>query len=162
MASSTSPDATATTPAAPAGTAAEVRTRRERLRRAMAHLEATLARPVGGDPTAWHDEIRRSVLDLGLAVADHTRETEAEDGLLASIVADAPRLVNRVRRLQAEHDALATACTRLAERLAEDDEDDVDRVREEGVSLLTVLAHHRQVGSDLLYEAYNIDVGAGD
>lgn len=147
---------------APEGISDEVRNRRQRLRRAMAHLEAGLANPVAGDPLGWQDEVRRSVLDLGLALADHTTETEADDGLLASIVDDAPRLANQVERLRKEHDTLSASTTALAEHLAAHKSGDIDRIREEGIALLSALARHRQVGSDLLYEAYMIDVGTGD
>jgi hypothetical protein len=38
----------------------------------------------------------------------------------------------------------------------------MDRVRRDLLQLLGRLTHHRQLGADLLYEAYVLDVSVGD
>ena len=42
------------------------------------------------------------------------------------------------------------------------DVEQVKDVREEALGLLQAIARHRQRGADLIYEAYSVDIEAGD
>ena len=41
-------------------------------------------------------------------------------------------------------------------------EDDIDDLRERATELLGHIVRHRQRGADLIYEAYETDIGGGD
>jgi hypothetical protein len=98
--------------------------------------------------------------DLRSALQRHVVETEADGGLLNQILTDAPRLANAVYRLRQDHVELSDAVAALLIRPAPGNGDSA-AIRDAGLSLLGQLARHRQRGADLLYEAYNVDVGGG-
>lgn len=130
------------------------RERRIELKHAMSELELAAA-GAAGDAT-WIDGLRLALAELDEALDAHVAEVEADDGLLAELIADAPRLASRVRRLRDEHQLLAgrvQACRAML------DEPDPHEIRQEILDLLVALAHHRHTGADLVYEAYNVDIG---
>ena len=134
------------------------RVRRIELREAMERLEATVARPA--IPDGWSDAVDASLRQLQEALEAHIREVEAPDGLLADIVDMAPRLVSEVETIKDEHRELARSGARARETLRGDGVASVTEVRRRVMSFLGRLAIHRQRGSDLVYEAYNDDIGA--
>jgi len=68
-----------------------------------------------------------------------------------------------MNRLQADHDPLRDAAAALAASLdAVAGDADVDGVREAGVELIQRLLVHRHRGAELVYDAYWVDVSAGD
>ena len=82
-----------------------------------------------------------------------------EDGLYAELLDHAPRLARQVQVLIREHAAIAATMSALQRR---------DRhCRTYGwrssargpVELLRELSRHRQRGADLVYEAYETDIG---
>ena len=137
----------------------EIRERREALLGAIADLEAALAAPVSD--ARWHDGVGEALATLHVTIAEHVVATEAPDGILQRVRADAPRLSNAVDRLAAEHVTLTHDTESLIDRLGGADPTVVDSqaFREEGLALLAAVVRHRPRGADLLYEAYNGDVG---
>jgi hypothetical protein len=130
------------------------RERRSELKHAMSALELAAA-GAAGDP-AWIDALREALAEVRVVFDAHVEEVEASDGLLAELVAEAPRLSNRVNRLHDEHPELSQridACVALLE------EGDPHEIRGEVLDLLVALARHRHAGADLVYEAYNVDIG---
>jgi hypothetical protein len=86
--------------------------------------------------------------------------TEAEGGLYADITERAPRLANKVKQLLVEHDTLAALSDEVLGKVqAADPEADVTQLREDVTELMGRIARHRQRGSDLVYEAYVVDLG---
>ena len=81
------------------------------------------------------------------------------DGLYVDILETAPRLSGAVARLTKEHAEISDLVDDLLARQATLASEDVDQVRGLGTSLLGLLVSHRQRGSDLVYEAYEFDVG---
>ena len=77
----------------------------------------------------------------------------------------APRLAGKLRRLQDEHPSVAqqigTALGRLegGEVGGEDSSWPLDRARDDLQRLLGSIVRHRQSGADLVWEAYNVDIG---
>lgn len=137
----------------------EVRARRVRLRSAMDTLEAALAAPVAGRVADWWAAVASCLEDLRSALQRHITAAEADGGLLTQILTDAPRLANTVNRLRQDHVELADVVDALVARPAPTDS---AAIREAGLELLGRLARHRRLGAHLLYEAYSVDVGAGD
>jgi hypothetical protein len=136
------------------------RIRRNELHAAMARLEATVAKPAA--PNGWADAVDTSLMELEDALRAHIREVEGPDGLLAEIVEVAPRLVAEVETIKKEHVDLVRSWTRARQSLRGDGIASATEVRRRVISLLGRLAIHRQRGSDLVYEAYNVDIAAAD
>ncbi|MFZ0012572.1 MAG: hypothetical protein WAL25_00525, partial [Acidimicrobiia bacterium] len=73
------------------------------------------------------------------------------------ILDESPRLAAAVAEIRDEHLVLADAVTTLNRVIATGD---TERIRRKVTSLLGRIALHRQLGADLVYEAYNVDIGA--
>lgn len=73
-----------------------------------------------------------------------------------------PRLVNAVRVVKREHQVLLNEMSRLEAVTGLSEGADEQGVRRDLLRLLHDVAAHRQRGSDLIYEAYFVDVEAGD
>jgi hypothetical protein len=143
---------------APTELLAQVRRRRAELRAAMGGLEQALGSPVAGRD--WAGSVRHALIQVDADFRMHVEVTEGPRGLYEQVLGDAPRLAGRVRRLTDEHRTLAVT---VGELLAQSEQpaDSVDAagLRRAGTDLLARLARHRQAGADLLYEAYESDVG---
>ena len=106
----------------------------------------------GGQPSAYGS--------AGLAgtFAEHMVVTEGPDGLYAELLDHAPRLARGVHVLIREHAAVLAAITGL--RLpGRPPETTSTELRGWGGDLLRALSRHRQRGADLVYQAYQIDIG---
>jgi hypothetical protein len=132
-----------------------VRRRRSELRQAMGDLERALARPANPE---WIGRVRQALDRMNGDLRDHVVASEGADGLYAQILADAPHLSARVEHLVREHEALTTAIGALV-TAAESDSPDVVALRDQGTDFLVRLSRHRQAGSDLMFDAYDLDVG---
>jgi hypothetical protein len=142
------------------------RARRAGLRRAMSSAEAALASPAAGRADAWATEVGGAVHALQDAFDAHIETTEAPDGILDAIVALAPRLANGVAKARREHVELGQGLrdqVSLFDAASPTlDTDWVEQRRQDVSELLRRLARHRQLGADLTYEAYEVDIGGED
>ncbi|MDP8962062.1 MAG: hemerythrin domain-containing protein [Actinomycetota bacterium] len=140
-----------------------VRERRRRLRNVALQLEEALALAAGRQ-SEWRDTVATALAQLQDTLDDHIAGTEGSGGLFAQIRDDEPRLESRVAKLHEEHESLKGEVAELLARLRGDvpDVNDVAEIREAALLLLGLVVRHRQRGSDLLYEAYSVDVSAGD
>jgi hypothetical protein len=137
-----------------------LRRRRAELRESMGALEQALAAPAPGRAPAWAQRVREALLALSADLRVHVEITEGPDGLYRGVLTTAPRLSNAVDRLSREHGRLQGLIEDLLTRLIIPvAEDGVDSTRESGVALLGQLIRHRQRGADLVYEAYETDIG---
>lgn len=141
----------------------EIHQRRRRLRSALDQVEHALAGAAGA-PEDWQRQVTDALERLRTTWNDHIAMTESEHGFFRQILDDAPRLFASVNRLRAEHDELTTITEKLLARCQESalDEDEIEVLRGEALDLLGRAARHRQHGSDLIYEAYQVDVSVGD
>jgi hypothetical protein len=144
------------------GDLAAVRRRRAELRETLGALECALA-TAAGRPVVWGEQVLKAVSRLEGDFAEHVEVTEGPDGLHQSILAGDLRLANQVGALTAEHAEIAAGIAALAVAVEPPVTDaDVTDVRERGTTLLARIARHRQRGADLIYEAYQTDIGCGD
>ena len=134
------------------------KTRRAGLHGILVQLEAAIAAPAPGREEAWVTDVRAALDDLAESFTEHVQATEERDGLFDQVRRHAPRLDHQTHRLTDDH---ATIVTELAAANASL-ERDVAEVRETVLSLLAHLARHRQLGADLVYEAYAVDIGGSD
>ena len=141
----------------------QARVRRTALGDAADLIEDLIARP-GSDPQ-WTVRVADSLQGLQHAFAAHVEEVESDDGLLPRLLDDAPRVANGVRRMEREHVTITADLEAAAELVrscgGECDGGVVDQIRESVVDVLRSISRHRQKGADLVYEAYNVDIGGG-
>ena len=130
------------------------------LRSAMGEVEAMLAAPSPRREPAWRQELSTSLAALREALEWHIKATEGEDGLLQQIASSTPRLADRVKQASADHERLQAGIARAAADIEAGA--DVAVLRNDVVGVLTDLVRHRQLGSDLVYDAYNVDLEADD
>ena len=138
------------------------RTRRGELHRALLDLEGALAGAARGRPEAWADSVRVALARVRETFSAHIEVTEGADGLYQEMLAQAPRLEGAVNRLQHEHTDIANALTDAESRLdapMSDADAWVESIREDAVRLMGLLVRHRQRGADLVYEAYDVEIG---
>lgn len=153
---------TMTVPDAIAG----VRLRRAGLRTAMSSLEIALAAPAPSRVDDWRFGVREALTALHEVWTRHIVETEAPGAFLDELVGEAPRLSTPAARLRREHSEILGVITRaekwLDQVLLDDDHDLwVDGLRADLTTMLCSLAHHRQRGADLIFAAYDVDIGGG-
>jgi hypothetical protein len=137
-------------------------TRRRALAEEMTDLERITAGPASAPD--WLDRVEGALVDLRKALDAHIEEVERPDGLLAEIVNLAPRLSAQTEELREEHMELLGAWLRAEAtvREARNERAGSSAVRRRVVTLIGRLTLHRQAGSDLVFEAYNVDIAASD
>jgi hypothetical protein len=138
----------------------ELRRRRAELLESMSAVEQALAAPAPGREARWAERVHVALVELSADFGEHVDITEGPDGLYRELLRTAPRLSGAVARLTGEHALIADLISALLTCVGEPElNQDVDTVRDRGTALLAELAHHRQRGSDLIYEAYASDIG---
>jgi hypothetical protein len=140
-----------------------VRVRRAELRENINLMERALAAPARGRAVVWGEAVHASLVIVADDFSAHVEVTEGPGGLHQAILAGDLRLANAVDALTAEHAQIAEEIAGLvADSEAPVTPDDVDDLRERATRLLGHLIRHRQRGADLIYEAYETDIGGGD
>jgi hypothetical protein len=137
----------------------ELRRRRAVMRESMTTLERALAAPAPGRPGAWARQVQVALVGLSDDFREHVDITEGPGGFYRGLLVTAPRLCHAVARLTDEHGQIRELVDDMLGRAGGPDGTDVDHVRELGLTLLGQLARHRQRGSDLIYDAYEVDIG---
>jgi len=136
-----------------------VRTHRAELRDSVAAVDEALASPIarGG---AWRERVGVALAELAHDLRDHVELTEGPGGLYDAVSRDSPRLEGRVRRLRREHDRFREDIDAYLAVLEHGGTmADLPVFREEVTTLMGQLVRHRQKGADLVYEAYDVDLG---
>lgn len=136
-----------------------VRAHRAELKDSVAAVDDALASPIakGG---AWRERVRAALAELSHDFRDHIELTEGEGGLYESVRQGAPRLAARVKRLTDEHESYEEAIHAYLAVLEHGGTTaDLPAFREEVTTLMGRLARHRQTGADLVYEAFEVDLG---
>ncbi len=138
----------------------ELRRHRAELRESMGALEGALAAPATGDPARWAQRVNVALVELTGDLREHIEITEGPNGLYRDLLTSSPRLSDAVAGLTREHGLMNGQVAGLMARLTVPGVVvDVDSVRELGTALLGRLVRHRQRGSDLVFEAYECDIG---
>jgi hypothetical protein len=138
----------------------ELRRRRAELLESVRALEQALAAPAPGRQQRWAERVHVALVELSADFREHIAITEGADGLYGELRASSPRLSGAVDRLIREHIAIVTEINELLKRSgAREAAEHVDSIREFGTALLARLLRHRQRGSDLVFEAYQVDIG---
>jgi hypothetical protein len=138
----------------------EIRRRRGELRLALLNLEESLAASPRGDDANWRLRIHGSLETLLADFREHVRLTEGPGGLHNDIVVNAPRLTGAVARLVREHGRITVQVGGLLAETAEPAAPiDPSVIRDSATNLIASMMKHRQAGADLIFEAYETDIG---
>lgn len=135
-----------------------VKSRRADLHTILIDLERAIAAAAPGREDSWTQGVRQALERLVTSFTEHVAATEAEDGLFNQVRRRAPRLAHHCKRLADDHGRIASELATATASL----DTDVAGAREAVLSLLAHLARHRQLGADLIYEAYAVDLGGSD
>ena len=140
-----------------------VQTRRATLYHATLNLEHAMGSPTG-DLRKWRSRTLTAAQQLAGRITEHTQQAEAPGEFLDMITTQAPHLINAAKKLEAERDNLtrhATDLVDMIERLTPTDKPSTaDAIRQSALQLMGLLVRHRQQGADLVYLAYNQDLGS--
>jgi hypothetical protein len=141
----------------------QARQRRKTLHDALVHLEEALSSPATGRIEDWTAHVDKEMREVEGAFEQHITVTEQQDGLYDEILDRAPRLAGNVRRLRDEHpeirDGIRHTLNRLEHERIGSDDWPVDRARDDLQRFIGTVIRHRQKGADLVWEAYNVDIG---
>lgn len=113
-----------------------------------------------GSSSTLAEELGHSLSRLSSSWAAHIAETEASEGLLSDLVARAPRLCAAVGQLRSDHPVLAEELRLLRLKLIEE-RALTPATRAAMSDLLDRIQQHDQAGADLIWDAYNQDIGGG-
>ncbi len=141
----------------------EARKRRQTLHDALVHLEMAISSPAAGRVPDWTAQVTKDLVGVRDAFDQHIEATEKPGGLYEEIMERAPRLVHTVNKLREEHPSIAASIASTVDRVeggeVGTDAWPIDQVRDDLQRLIGGLVRHRQKGADLVWEAYNVDIG---
>ena len=141
----------------------EARRRRATLHDQLVHLELAISSPATGREHEWASQVEKEMVGLRDAFDQHVLVTEKPEGLYEEIMQRAPRLAGKIKRLHEEHPTIAASIVATLERLESGDPGSdawpIDVCRDDLQRLLGQIVRHRQHGADLVWEAYNVDIG---
>jgi hypothetical protein len=140
----------------------EVQRRRADLHQALIDVELAISGPAGGRLDSWRADVAKQLAALLTTIDEHVEVTERPDGLYEEIQQRAPHLSNQIGRLREEHPAMRADTLVLLERYENDEIGSgwtIDEARDDVQRLLGRVVRHRQHGADLVWEAYNLDIG---
>lgn len=145
---------------------AGIREQRADLHSDLVKLEAALAAAMPGRVHDWALRVHDALVDIAATFERHIAVTQGPGGLFDDVTRVSPRLRNGVDGLQSEHreirQALADQLEAVRALHRNSAEAEAAALRDQLSALLSQLTRHRQRGSDLVYEAYAVDLGAGD
>ena len=144
----------------------EAKARRATLHDAIVHLEMAISSPAASRIPEWTGVVVKEMTSVQDAFDQHILVTEKPGGLYEEIITRAPRLDGTVHRLKDEHPEISERLTETLRRLDEvpigGDEWPLERARDDFQRFIGIIIRHRQRGADLVWEAYNVDIGGQD
>jgi len=138
---------------------------RERMLKAMRVLESALAKAAPHRETAWRTAVVTALGALERTMQDQSAELCGDEGLLADLLLESPRLDNGIDALRREQADLVRQTGSLREEFLSSDEDHLPNIadmRQRLARLLTALRDFQARETDLIYEAIQVDIGAAD
>jgi hypothetical protein len=133
---------------------AEARERHQPLRDAA----ESLGRAAAGTRSDRFDRIATELANVSTALADHVKLTEGPDGIHNELVTIAPRLSSDIRLLTKDHDFMEFMIE-AAEAELRTEEPNPSVVDDHVNRLLDRIARHRLRDAEMVYEAYDVDIG---
>jgi len=140
----------------------ETARRRADLHAALVEVEKAISSAASGRETDWAKEVVLQLEDLGRTIQEHIEVTERPEGLYDEITHKAPHLSGKIGRLREEHPTMRDGTIAAIAKLQTTGVGDawpLDEARDDLQRLLGRIVRHRQLGADLVWEAYNLDIG---
>jgi hypothetical protein len=141
----------------------EARARRATLHDALVHLEMAISSPAAGRIDEWTSGVVKELTGVRDAFDQHVLVTEKPGGLYEEIITRAPRLDGTVTRLRKEHPTISIQIVDMLNRIGGvqigSEEWPLDTARDDLQRFIGTVIRHRQRGADLVWEAYNVDIG---
>jgi hypothetical protein len=141
----------------------EAARRRQTLHEALVALEFAISSPASKRIPEWTRQVTKEAVAVRDAWEQHIDVTEKPGGLYEEIVGLSPRLAGTVDRLRTEHPEITEAVTQMVARLEHVEigglEWPLDDARDDLQRFIGKVIRHRQRGADLVWEAYNVDIG---
>lgn len=131
--------------------------RRVELKDAISAVERAAASPSA--MPSWRDYVLRELETLRLALDRHVSEVEGDDGLLAELTTEVPRLAHKIDQVRDEHPGLVRMVDETI--ILFNESDDTEAIRGSILETLFAIVRHRQRGADLVFDGYNVDIGGG-
>jgi hypothetical protein len=132
---------------------------RSRIVLAMRRLEDGLAAASTTRERRWIGRVYDALAELQAALRETRQTADAKGNLLAELVDENPRLCGRAERLRAEYDKLQHFVEEMSRSI---NGDEVETVRQRLGNLLTRLRAVQAQETELIFEAYHVDIGVGD
>lgn len=133
------------------------RTLRATLRDSVVDLEQAAATPAAAP--GWRREMSDRLHEVRTALIAHVDEVEGEGGLLERLGHDAPHLEEQLERIRQEHGELLEDVDQVLDVVDPAHGAEPAEVRIAVLDLMTMIARHRQHGADVVYDAWEVDVG---
>jgi hypothetical protein len=141
----------------------EAAKRRRTLHEALVALEFAISSPAAGRIPEWTAQVTKEITSVRDAWDQHVDGTEKPEGLYEEIVSISPRLAGTVDRLRGEHPEITAAVGEMLARLEQVEIGGLpwplDDARDDLQRFMGKVIRHRQKGADLVWEAYNVDIG---
>jgi len=138
---------------------------RERSLDALHTLEIHAGRAAPGREHDWLADVHRAIAALERALTIQECNSAPDEGLLSAIERDEPRLRRRVEELRQRYRAVnddVAALSRQLHAISPTDTIDVADIRQTLERIAGELRYQRARETDLVYEAYALDLGEGD
>jgi ATP phosphoribosyltransferase regulatory subunit HisZ len=135
------------------------------MRLAVRGLEQALATASFDREDVWTQRLIDSLGTLQTALRETRASADSEGSMLGGLVHEFPRLHGRADRLRKDYDDLQKQVERICLDLLIDSPAsprDVEKTRGQLAELLAKLRHVQAIETELLFEAYQVDIGVGD
>lgn len=131
---------------------------------ALQELELRAGAPAPGREAEWLTHVVHALDALERMLATQHENSADDNSVLSEIQRTQPRLHNRVVQLRRDYRDLNESVTRLHTQLGATPPDEIHfaDVRQRLDRVATELRYQHAREADLLYEAFNVDLGAGD
>lgn len=144
------------------GEVAVSRSDRARTLDSLHEVERLASAPGAPRPNEWRDDILAALEGLADSLQVQYERSASEDGLLVSLLEEAPQLEPAVTDLHRRQRALVERVDDMHQRLADlSRTPDVNSVRAEIAELTAEMRDLRAWETDIVYEAVAFDLGTG-
>lgn len=145
------------------GHVANSRTDRARSLDSLHDVERMASAPGPPRPEEWRDDLLLALEGLAASLVEQYERSSGPESLLADIVESAPHLASAVTELRAQQAGVGRRLDELRYQLADLTRPiDVPEIRDEISSIAGQVHDLRAWETDLVYEAYSVDLGVGD
>ncbi len=126
-------------------------------------VEKHAGAPGPARPNEWRDDLLAVLEDLATSLHDQYERSSSDDGLLSRVVEEAPHLQSSVDELRKRQTSLIEEIDDLRRSLADlIRTPDVDVVRSRVADMTAEIRELRAWETDIVYDAYAVDLGTGD